>query len=460
MKNSIFKSMAAVALAVSAIAPVAAKAPSTAYFMENYLYRYRLNPAYANDNNFVAMPGLGKLGVNVDGSLSVKDVLYNVNGKTTTFLNPGVSTSEALGNIGDSNRFGLGLDVPVIAFGFTSFGGYNSVTLSAKADVDIKLPGSVFRLLKEGISNSTYDIGNIDGKAVGYAELAFNHSRKINDEFRVGASLKVLIGAGRVNIDIEHADMVLGENDWQIVTEGKIESSVKGLKYKTDYNNTTKHQYVSGAEVDNAGVNGFGLGVDLGVVYTPAFMKELTISASLIDLGFMKWNNNMLATTDGQRLFNTDKYTFNVDKDAPNNFSDELDKMGDELSALYELYDKGDQGGITTGLGATFSIGADYKIPVYQKLSVGLLNTTRVNGNFSWTDFRLIANWEPVKLLGLAASCSAGTYGASFGWIGNFRFPGVNLFVGMDKMFTKIADGIPVPLSSNANFNFGLNFTF
>lgn len=460
MKNSILKSIVAATLAVSAVAPMEAKTPSTAYFMENYLYRYRLNPAFANDNGFVAMPGLGNLGVNVDGSLGLQDVLYNVNGKTTTFLNPGVSTSEVLGNIGDSNRFGVGVDVPVLAFGFKGFGGYNTFTLSTKANAEIKLPGSIFRLLKEGVSNSTYDIGNIDALATGYAELAFNHSHKINDEFRVGATLKVLLGAGRVNVDIEHADMVLGVNEWKIETEGKIESSIKGLTYETDINSSTGNRYVSGMDVESPGPNGFGLGVDLGVVYTPAFMKELTITASLLDLGFMKWNNNMLASTNGRRVFTTDRYTFNVDEDAPNNFDDELDKMGDELSALYELSDMGDQGGKTTGLGATFSIGADYKIPVYQKLSVGVLNTTRINGNFSWTDFRLLANWEPFKLFGLAGSLSTGTYGTSFGWMGNFRFPGINLFVGMDKMFTKVADGIPVPLTSNANFNLGLNFTF
>ena len=200
------------------------------YFLEDYTYRFQLNPAMDNSKNFIAMPALGNMNVSMDGNLKVSDVIYNVDGRTTTFLNPGVSAAEVLGSINDRNRVG--------------------------------------------------------------AELSFGHSRKINDQWRVGANMKFLLGGGYLDAKLNRADLVLGENDWTITTDAEINTSVKGLKYKTDINNDTNHRYVNGAEIDGGGLNGFGVAFDLGAVYKPA--RDWTVSLSLLDLGFISWSNSSL----------------------------------------------------------------------------------------------------------------------------------------------------------------------
>ena len=68
----------------------------------------------------------------------------------------------------------------------------------------------------------------------------------------------------------------------------------------------------------------------------------------------------MLASTGGVKTFNTDRYTFNVDDSKPNSFSNEWDKIKDDLSALYELDDMGDTGSKTRALGATLNLGVEY----------------------------------------------------------------------------------------------------
>ena len=195
------------------------------------------------------------------------------------------------------------------------------------------------------------------------------------------------------------------------------------------------------------------------MIYKPAALKDWTFSLALLDLGFIKWNNNMLASTNGIKTFNTDEFTFNVDDNTPNSFKKEWDVIQDKLSALYELDDMGDQGGRTTALAATLNVGAEYTFPLYRKLSFGLLNTTRINGAYSWTDFRLSANIAPVKAFDASVNLAAGTYGVGFGWLANLHVPGFNLFFGMDHTVSKLAKQF-VPLSSNASFNFGLNFPF
>lgn len=459
MKKNYHKYIMGCAMAVCATAGAFAQNTSTAYFLDGYTYGYRMNPAKANDKGFVAFPGLGNMNVNVLTSFNVTDFIYNVNGRTTTFLNPGVSTEDFLSKVGDSNRIGLSLNMPVIAFGFNAFGGYNTVTISARADVGIKLPGSMFRILKEGVSNSTYDIGAVKANAIGMAEVAFGHSRQITDDIRVGANLKVLLGGARANIDIKHADLQLGENEWKAVTEGDVEFNFEGSSFELDRNDTSGKQYISGVNIDGfKGLSGFGVGVDLGAEWAPSFLPDFKFSAALLDIGCMNWKNTLKGSSRGEHVFNSDNYTFNVDDDAPNSFDHELDRMGDEITALYELYDEGNQGGKMAGLGTTFNIGAEYSLPVYKALSFGLLNTTRIQQNLTWTEFRAVVTWEPCKIFDAAVSLGTGTYGTDFGWIANLHAPGFNLFVGMDRMPTKF--GKPMVPMNDAALNFGLNVLF
>ncbi len=447
------------ATAIVAASALSASTQNTeaAYFNDEYMYRFQMNPAIGNMRNFVSMPVLGNMNIGVEGTAHLQDFLYNVNGRTTTFLNPGVSTSEFLGNISDKSRIGTNLRIGVISAGFKAFGGYNTISIGARADINARLPKELFRLMKQGLQNDTYDISDVRASARAWAEIGLGHSRDINKKLRVGGTLKILVGAADLDANLNQAKLILGQDNWTAMTNATINASVKGLTYKTEVNDNTGHRYVSGADVSGTGINGFGAALDLGAVYK--LNDDWTFSAAVLDLGFISWSNNMVASTNGDQNFETNKYTFNVDNDMPNNFSDELDRMKDQLSALYELNDMGDKGGRTTALAATINLGAEYTFPLYRKLKFGALSTTRINGEFTWTDFRVSANVAPCKIFSASASAAMGTFGFSFGWIINLHTPGFNLFLATDHNPGKLAKQ-GVPLSSNANVNFGINFPF
>lgn len=447
------------ALTLATALNVMAQNTRTGYFIDGYTYRYRMNPAIANDKNFVSMPGLGNLNVAVSGNLGLSDVLYNVDGRTAWFVNPGVSTAEVMGNIKDVNKLNADVSVNLLSGGFKAFGGYNTISINARAMAGTRIPKAFFSLAKEGITNTTYDITDLGARARAYVDLGLGHSRDINEEWRVGGTLKFLIGAGDVTAKFDRATLTLGEDSWQVEADGKIDASIKDLTYKTKVNDNTGHRYVNGVDMDYKGVSGFGMGLDLGAVYSPAALPDWQFSIALLDLGFISWSCDRVASTNGLKSFSTADYTFNVDKDASNSFSSEWDKLKDDFSAIYELEDMGDTGSRTTMLGATLNIGAEYRLPVYDKLSFGLLNTTRIDGDYSWTDFRLSANVAPVKIFSAGISGAVGTYGASFGWIANLHVTGFNFFLGMDHTLGKLAKQ-GVPLSSNAQVNLGMNFLF
>lgn len=459
MRHNIKTAVITAIMTGAAIMSTSAQNTRSGYFIDDYTYRFEMNPAFGNSKNFIAMPALGNVNVAMNGTLGINDVLYNVDGRTTTFLNPEISASEVMDNIGDRNRVGADVKVTLLAAGFKSWGGYNTIAINARAGFGAKLPGSLFSLLKEGATNKEYDISDIKAFANAYAEIAFGHSRDINSEWRVGANMKFLIGGANLDARLKNAHLTLGENDWTITSDAEINANVKGLEYKTDINDDTNHEYVSGADVHSGGLNGFGMAFDFGAVYSPKALPDWSFSASLLDFGFISWSNNVVASTNGEKTFNTDRYSFNVDDDASNSFKNEWDNIKNDLSALYELEDMGDQGGQTRMLGATMNLGVQYTLPVYRPLTFGLLNTTRIQGAFSWTDFRLSANVAPAKCIDGGINMSLGTFGVGFGWIVNFHTTGFNMFLGMDRTLGKTAKQ-GVPLSSNASVNLGINFPF
>ncbi|MDE7388951.1 MAG: hypothetical protein K2M97_06860, partial [Muribaculaceae bacterium] len=309
--------------------------------------------------------------------------------------------------------------------------------------------------LKHGLSNRDYDISNFDAHMGAYAEIALNHSRQINKNLRVGAAVKFLIGGANIDVKMNKAHLYLYEDRWMAMTNAKIQGNLVGLKYKTDTYNPKygePRQYVSGAEIDGFGVGGYGLAFDLGAVYSLG--TDWRFSLAFNDLGFISWKNNVVASTRGNRVFNLNDYPLD-----PDDMDGTFDEMGDQIATLYQLDDLGDTGSRVRGIAATMNVGAEYILPYYRKLTFGVLNTTRIAGDWSWTDFRLSANVRPVKCLSAAVNYGIGTFGSSFGWVLNLYVPGFNLYVGMDHTLGKLTKQF-VPINPNAQLSIGLNFNF
>ena len=89
-------------------------------------------------------------------------------------------------------------------------------------------------------------------------------------------------------------------------------------KMRGPENAQTKHTYVNDMDIDGGGLNGFGMALDLGAEYK--LDKDWTFSAALLDFGFISWNNNIVASTNGERTFTTDKYIFHIAENADNKF--------------------------------------------------------------------------------------------------------------------------------------------
>ena len=63
----------------------------------------------------------------------------------------------------------------------------------------------------------------------------------------------------------------------------------------------SEHNYINDIDIDSPGISGFGFGIDLGASYK--ILNNLTVSAAILDLGFINWSksNTTIATTNSQQ---------------------------------------------------------------------------------------------------------------------------------------------------------------
>ena len=452
---SIKYSAAAVMLAVAGGAM--AQGLNSAYYTEDYKFRHDMNPAFANSDNYVSIPVLGNVNVNVHGNFGYQDVIMDnpmypntSDKKMTTFMNPYISASKALESFskGD-NRIAGDVGIMLLSGGFSAFGGYNTIELSSKTSFGMSLPYELFEFAKN-IGNKTYNIGDINVHAMSYAELALGHSRQINEKLRVGAKVKFLFGLGRADLKLQNMKADLAPNDkWTVSGQAVADVSMKGFSYVTEtdeYNDPDRGEYdkVGDVDLDGFGLSGFGMAVDLGAVYQ--INEDWRVNAAVLDLGFISWSNNM------QAVNRSDMFEFG-------GFHDISVKDGSGVDIEDQTDKYGDQGGRTTGIGATINVGAEYNLPVYRKITFGALSSTRIKGAYTWTEGRLSANWTPLSWIDGGVSFAVNNFTASMGWVLNIHPKGYNFFIGMDHLLGKMSKEY-IPLSSNASINLGMSITW
>lgn len=463
------KKLMFVATFMLSVVAATAQTLNSAYFTDDYKFRHTMNPAFGNDQSYVSIPGLGNINLRTQGNFGYDAVIMHnpmagINGQKSmaTFMHPSIDVATALSGFNSGNNRIVGnVGVTLLSTGFKAWGGYNTIEINSKASFGVSLPYELFEFAKN-TGNKDYNIGDINAGAISYAEIALGHSRQLTQKLRAGAKLKVLLGIGRADVKMENVQAQLNDaNKWLVTANATADVSMKGFAYKEQAKEYKQrpgsYKYIDDVDVDGSGVSGFGLAVDLGASYK--LNDDWSFSAALLDLGFISWSNDMQARNISNTFEFDGFHDAEVAKSSNNSIKNQGEKYSDQLAEFAHLQEKGDQGGRTTGIGASINLGAEYTLPVYRKLSFGLLSSTRFQGEYSWTEGRLSANWKPLGWLNGGMSFGVGSFGVSAGWLLNIHPKGFNFFVGMDHILGKQSkEGIP--LSSKSSVNLGMNITF
>ena len=466
MKNTYYmKRIGVVAmLLLVAVAVSAQSTLRTGYFLKGNPYRYRLNPALMNDQNYIAIPVLGNININTAGNLGLANFVYDApNGQDlVTFMHPSVDADDFLGDLDGDNNIRANINMTLLSTGFFAFGGYNTLDVSVHSRTGINLPYGMLEFMKV-MGSGEYSFSDFNMNTKIYVDLSLGHSREIIEGLTVGARLKFLFGVAYADVMFDRMDISANGTQWSINARGSASIAMGGHYTYSDDKTINGKTAVDGYDDVSIGMNGFGMGIDLGASYdlSEVLTDGLIVSAALNDVGYMKWKKVAKAAISPES-----PYVFNgfnniaIHDDIPGtNIEDQFESLKDDIEDFFALEDKG-EGSESCGLGATLNLGAEYKMPFYKKLSVGVLYTHSFEDMYSYDEASLMLNWSPIKSFNLALSGSTSTYGTGFGAIMNIHRTGYNFFIGSDFFLSKVGKQF-IPLENmNASVSFGVNIPF
>ena len=104
---------------------------------------------------------------------------------------------------------------------------------------------------------------------------------------------------------------------------------------------------------------------------------------------------------------------------------------------------------------ATLNAGATYRLPFYEKMSVGLLGMYKKDNIFNWAEIRGAVSATPLRWLSLSVNVGYNTYGMAYGFAMAVNTRPVRFFLGTDAYVFEMTPQL-IPLSRlNHNFQFG-----
>lgn len=419
--QSIFKVVVAALLLCGIPTATRAQFMRSSYFMENVSFRQQLNPAQLPNRGYLTIPFIGAMNASFRstslGLTDIGDILDN-SSSANYFLKDGF-----IGKLKANNQFNVNFNSDIIGVGWYKGKNFWNVNVGARVDLGIALPRRVFEFMRDMRGIRSLDWTNINYNASGekvhlnsYIETGLGYSRIINERLTVGGKVKMLFGVANLDMNIRRLDIAASirgispTTDWSTLTtadlrrirgeahinvDASLESSMKGLGLEEKdgkINNIDK--------VGSFGIAGMGLGLDLGAVYK--ITKQFSVSASVIDLGFISWSKE---STSVARSTITRNFDFNdISKLAAEDFKD-IAINGEVLNYDMIQLKKEESKARSTSLYSTIVVGADYKL-LDDKLTIGALTTTRFTKPETTTEFTLSGSYKVSKQIGFSLGYS------------------------------------------------------
>lgn len=400
----------------------------TGYFLGGNPYAFRLNPAFQSERNIVTI-GLGQTGMGLWSNLGFSTLLYpdSSDGHLYSFMNDRVNAGEFLRKIKKNNTFDTDARLNLVTVGFWSGDQFYTVDLNIRSLNSAEIPYDLFSFWKEGAeSRNQFDFSNLGFRSQTFAEAAVGWSKHWDDALSFGFRVKALLGGMELNALAKNMKLAMSGERWEVQAQTFLYGSSPALGYKLDKNGNPDPTTVY-LKDDAWSVAGFGGAVDLGVSWTP--LPELTLSASLLDLGGLRWNRELQFISPESSYVWAPSESEDI---ASGDWEAEFNKALDALSGAFRFQDASGSGGAFAMLPVQLYLGAEYRMPFYERLSVGALYAGRMGAGYGRQAGRVTLNWNPLDFLSLSTGTTLNRFGESFGFALNLHPVGVNLLIGCD----------------------------
>lgn len=416
MKTKILLMLAAIFAGIVPARQATAQNLFSAYFMENATLRPSMNPALRTPKGYINVPVIGSTSVYVfSNSLNLESLLYpNPHGRgVVTFLDNSVDAGHFLCKLHGDNKLDGDVKIGILGAGFWIGKGFWTIDLNLNASVDANLPKEFFRFAKlgSGTEGASYAMRDLSAYMDAMAELGVGYSYQIDKRWTVGGRIKLLSGLARGNMHFSKFDIVMNGDQWEIDANGTLDISLPGVRYST--RDDSDNIDLKSLQARGGRMIGFGMGFDLGGEYKVS--KKFTLSAALVNLGFMSWPaaNTVSGNNRSEYIFEGFNIVNGVDQNK-NNF-DDLTNFSDLVR--FEVTPSRHR---TRRLAATVNIGAQYTLKE-KHLTFGILSSTFIRPSATITEITFVANYHPTEWFSGSLSYSVVQSGVhAFGIAVNF----------------------------------------
>lgn len=426
----------------------------TSYFMEGSNQRMQLNPALMPGRGYVNIPIIGSLNATVNsGSLGYKDITDIIaNSNDGDYF----MSDDFMNRLDATNNLNVNLSTDILAAGWYKGKNFWSVNVGLRNDADALIPKSMFQFMNKMNSrefgDNLSDYLNINETINGqkfemnsYAEVGLGFARNITKRLSVGGKVKMLLGVGSLKLDINriHVETPSAASGNIAKASIQVDATLENSSKFIEISENANRGYVDDIDLGRFGFAGYGGAIDLGISYR--LLDKLTLSASVLDLGFIKWAESNTSISRANR-----EQTYNLFDPMERREFKNIVNSGEILNYdMLQLKTEKNEKSHTGGLTSTMVFGAEYAL-LNDWLVVGALYTGRFAKPKTLNELTFSVCIRPKNYFNVAASYSVlqGS-GKTFGLALKLG----PLFVGTDYMFlgknTKNANaylGFSIPL--------------
>ena len=458
-----------VASLVMMLLPWAASAQlsNTLFFDKLNPRQHKVSPASQPVGKFyVGMPGLSTVAVSGGNSrFTFRDLVENkeVNGELRSLLfmdKDADGMQNFLDKLKFKERIFAASQVDLLDFGFRfKENGFFTFGVSNRMETMMIMPHQIPAIIFEGMSNHeiyNFRLNRLSVSSSVFSEVAAGYSHKLNDKLSIGGKFKFLLGHANVYTDFYDLDMKGSEDEWHFKGDASIHGSVPGLRFvPNDEHQFGEVEYDKDQPIKSfVKPRGHGMAIDFGMNYQ--ILPELKVSASVLDLGFVRWKKDLLQV-DVKGDFVYDGVQFDINDDSTKYYK----HYGEELEEMYKINDDPDK--YSSALATKLNVGAEYSF-WEDRVGVGLLSTTYFFRRTAWEEFVLSTNFRPCSFVSLSLSYNMfdGEWNNLNAGV-NMNLGPVNLYASVDHIPLKYAKIEDYKVPSNTRFmraNVGLAFIF
>lgn len=395
------------------------------YFDKLNYRQHHLNPAFRPASKiYVGVPMLSSITVGGGNSdLSLMDIFTKgtVNGESQTLLfldkNAKGGVDHFLEAWHGKERIHASYQIDFIDAG-VRINDQLYVTLNAanKLSSSATIPEALCTFLIKGMENGEQFNFNLDKLAFSaqlYTEIGGGINMKINDRLDFGVKAKYLMGHANIQSNLTQMNMVASEEEWHITGEGSIRICTPNVEITTSDSGRIDGVLFNDERVTKP--MGHGLSLDAGLAFH--LTDHITLSASVLDFGFITWSGNI------QEIVAKNDFVYRGLEYEVSHNNSATGWWGPYKEALRDLLGKNDHpASYTTWLNAKLLVGGEVTL-LDDHLSVGILSQThlqkhlvreevvlagnvRVNPYFSGTlTYSFFNGWNNI---GLALNGNAG----------------------------------------------------